>query len=149
VTARRASTESRYGTPSRPRLLDRSCPRCGGLVRMGKTSEVDWTHADGGEVVLVGEGGGTWHRADWAGRCGGCLHELHDLAHDALPPPYYRDQAEGIWAWNREHLEHLRRVFADEADADSPYAFFDSHLPKGWLRRRDRTRRILDRLAAD
>lgn len=135
-----------YSTRHRPRLLDRRCPRCTRRVRMVKDSERDWIDVHGSPIVLVGDGAETWRKADWGGRCTHCLHELRDLGYQDLPPHYYSDENSGIWAWNREHLDHLCCMFDQRADDDNPYAFFDGYLPGDWLRRRAKTLRVLRRL---
>lgn len=121
-------THVRYGHAHRPREMEVRCPRCGGLARARKASEVDSRLS----VMDIGSPG--WNLEDWEVACTACPHRAAGLAYEALPDLYWSFEIgeSCVWGWNREHLAFVRRCLLGRPEREEPYAWYEAYVPREW-----------------
>jgi hypothetical protein len=119
-------THVRYGHACRPRLLEVACPRCSCLAIACKPSEKDGT--------LIGDLSPSWRLHDWEISCQGCAYRAAALAYQDLPACYWSFDVAGmtVWAWNREHLDFVRRRLLRQTTDSDPYAWLGAYIPGEW-----------------
>lgn len=130
-------THIRYGHNRRPTLIHVRCPRCGSRASATKPSE-------SGMGLVTDDLCGTWHLSDWVVTCSTCPFRLVDGAYEALPPLYFED--EGIFAWNRDHLQFISLHLSGCDTTSDPYHCFATYIRGEWLRHRAQSIKTVARL---
>ncbi len=130
------STHVRYSHGNMPSVLHVRCPRCSGLAIAGPCPE---TPARLRKIVFAER---ELPVTVWDLRCTQCVHRVTTVQYEDLPRLFWRAEAAGveIWAWNREHLQMLRKVLAKESVDGDPYEGFATYARKEWLIERNRKR---------
>lgn len=121
------SSHVRYDHEQRPTKIEVVCPSCGGCAIAKEPLYEQGT-------LIVGDLSPSWDKAVFSICCTTCLLRLDNQHYGQLPAPFHQVSVSGrtLWAWNREHLDMLRKVLEGESIKGHPYEFFATYIHRGW-----------------
>ncbi|MBS1811644.1 MAG: hypothetical protein JST84_26015 [Acidobacteria bacterium] len=76
-----------------------------------------------------------WNAAVWEIRCTQCSYHATEKTFSELGQLYYCLESRGktLWAWNREHLVMLHKMFTGKINDNDPYANLAVYARREWL----------------
>jgi hypothetical protein len=91
-------------------------------------------HSERDAPTLVGDLSPSWSLHDWEISCQSCSYRASALAYRDLPARYWAFEVGGmtVWAWNREHLDFVRRSLLQQAQDSDPYSWLANYIPGDW-----------------
>jgi len=130
----------RYDHKTRPRVLNVVCPSCGAKALACKPSE------DSLKGVIVADLSPSFRLSDWKLKCTECVYRKSDVSYIELPKLYLSEGALGIWAWNSDHADCLKRYLKGEDTTSDPYHWFMTYVRGDWKKNSLKAVKELERL---
>jgi hypothetical protein len=130
-----------YGHEVGVTLVSIVCQRC------GQQADARNTAVESG-IRSIGHMSPQWRSASWQARCTQCVWREQNVHHHVIAqyPLFFASSYHDLWAWNREYLHWLLRVFERRDTKRDDYAYLRTYVPGHWQLSRRRYGRLAQRM---